>query len=228
MYSLNRSFKIAFSISILFHLVFLFLPGFKLLGAKSKNSQISVKYLKLALSLQKEAPRPKPKMIFPVIKPVLKEEPLKKAELPKVNKEEKAGEAQKIEKPAPAETEQAKANLPSEAKKQETVAIPKEVSTQEVPHYLDYYSIIRLQIRAKLSRSYQHFVAMGDVYLFFCLDREGRLLEAKVIDEKSNANNYLKKVALQSLLDAAPFPRFPEGLTLSQVTFSVIISFERE
>jgi outer membrane biosynthesis protein TonB len=48
------------------------------------------------------------------------------------------------------------------------------------------------------------------------------------VEEKSSADVYLTEIALKSVNDASPFPKFPTELDYFQLSFNVIISFEIE
>lgn len=95
------------------------------------------------------------------------------------------------------------------------------------PKYLTYTETIRNKIR---QRAYM-FVddpefQEGKVYLTFAISSNGELQAAQIIEDKSAANDYLKKVCLQSIEESSPFPPFPKDLAFPELTFNVVISFE--
>lgn len=92
--------------------------------------------------------------------------------------------------------------------------------------YLNYYQIVREEIRRCAYRNYSRGFAEGEVYISFVLFPNGQLKEAKIIDEKSIRVPFLKEIALKSIRDASPFPPFPKDISSSQLSFNVIISFE--
>lgn len=91
--------------------------------------------------------------------------------------------------------------------------------------YLNYYQIVRERIKFLAYRNYVGD-STGEVFLKFTLDTNGKLLSLQVIDGRSNAKSFLKRVALKSVRDAAPYPAFPKDLTLPKLNFNIIISFE--
>jgi len=114
------------------------------------------------------------------------------------------------------------------------IAVKKKVSLPQVdidkinnPSYVSYYQVVREKIRRCAYRNYGSS-DMGEVYISFIVSSAGYLEQARLIDEKSSANDYLRGIALRSVNDASPFPKFPPELDYSQLSFNVIISFEIE
>lgn len=97
------------------------------------------------------------------------------------------------------------------------------------PKYLSYNQSVRQKIR---ERAYKHInhpdFQAGAVYLTFVIGSDGSLIDLKVIEEKTHANNYLKQVGLRSIEESSPFPPFPSDLSYPELTFNVLISFEYE
>lgn len=113
-----------------------------------------------------------------------------------------------------------------------------EMGSLSKPHensaYLTYSNTIRYSIWRSLTnkffninKSYE-LKTQGLVYLRFGLNRNGSLKEYQVIDEKSNASDELKQIAIEGLLDASPFEYAPKELDSSALTFSLVIHFIRE
>lgn len=104
---------------------------------------------------------------------------------------------------------------------------PIEINKISSPGYINYYQIVREKIRRC---AYQNYTRndTGQVYLTFVILANGSLENAKIIDEKSTDNPYLKNAALKSIKGAAPFPVFPKELEYPRLSFNVIISFEIE
>ncbi len=96
------------------------------------------------------------------------------------------------------------------------------------PRYSAYHDRIRARIkrRAYLYVNDPEF-ADGEVYLSFVLGADGRLRGLRLDPSKTHANAYLREVGLRSIREAAPFPPFPEGLNYPELSFNVVISFER-
>mgnify|MGYP001558643426 CR=1 FL=1 len=93
------------------------------------------------------------------------------------------------------------------------------------PVYLTYNNFLRERIRRCLYNKFSEVSDEGVVCLKFALKADGALLEYRVIDEKSQASERLKRMAVEGLRDASPFPPLPKELDLSLATFSVIIHF---
>ncbi len=110
---------------------------------------------------------------------------------------------------------------------QKKVSLPEFKSDSKIsnPKYNNYYQIVRDKIRKCAYDNYQHYET-GEVYLVFVVLGDGSLKDAKIIEEKTRAERYLREIALESIKDASPYPRFPDELAYPELTFNVIISFE--
>lgn len=95
------------------------------------------------------------------------------------------------------------------------------------PLYLSYYQLIREKIRRAAYQNYNRD-ASGEVYLSFVISQDGSIKDVRIIDEKSSTNPYLKRIALESVQDASPFPAFPKELDYPHLSFNVVVSFELE
>ncbi|OGX61068.1 MAG: hypothetical protein A2471_05075 [Omnitrophica WOR_2 bacterium RIFOXYC2_FULL_45_15] len=93
------------------------------------------------------------------------------------------------------------------------------------PAYLTYNNFLRERVRRCLYNKFSEVSDEGVVCLKFALKADGSLLEYRVIDEKSQASERLKRMAVEGLLDASPFPPLPKELDSPLATFSVIIHF---
>ncbi len=110
----------------------------------------------------------------------------------------------------------------------------KMIEVQEVPadpkvkaYYLDYYDKIRRKIRHNAYRLYRKGMPSGDVFVSFLLGRDGRLLEAHVVPERSSGGRVLCEIALEALSRSTPFGAFPPELVQAKLRFNVIISFRK-
>ena len=92
--------------------------------------------------------------------------------------------------------------------------------------YSSYYKIIREKIIQKLKRNYIDNYQNGDIVLFFIVNAKGSLTRIDVDTGKSTKNKTLINIVLSSLQEASPFPPFPKELDISQLPFSVIVSFK--
>ena len=95
----------------------------------------------------------------------------------------------------------------------------------QTPVYLTYSNFLRESIRRCLYNKFSLINDKGLVCLKFALSADGRLLEYRIVEEKSNASDKLKSMAIEGLQDAAPFPSLPEELSSQAATFSVVIHF---
>ena len=106
-------------------------------------------------------------------------------------------------------------------------ALYQEMNTQlKDPVFATYYQAIREKIRKSAKRRYEGKRDSGDVSLGFTLFSNGRLKEVSVLRETAQVVSNLRAVAVQSLVDAAPFPPFPEHFEREQLSFLVVLTFE--
>ncbi|MFH1245609.1 MAG: hypothetical protein V1662_03915 [Candidatus Omnitrophota bacterium] len=131
-----------------------------------------------------------------------------------------------VEAPPVPETKQPPS--PESKEQNAKIEIPPEISKEDKQLYVDYYQTIREQIRKYVLRNYTHYIDCGEVCLFFILSSEGGLKEINVLDARSSQDINLREIARRSLLQAAPFLPFPNGLEQPQLSFNVTISFETE
>lgn len=99
------------------------------------------------------------------------------------------------------------------------------------PKYLTYNDDMRDTISRNIKQRAYTYVnhpdfEVGEVYLTFVLASEGQLKAIKIIEDKTSANDYLRKVALRSIKESSPFPPFPEGFDYPEFTFNLLISFQ--
>ncbi len=102
-----------------------------------------------------------------------------------------------------------------------------EMAKIDNPSYISYYQIVREKIRRSAYQNYTHNQT-GEVYISFIISNDGLIKGARLVEERSSANEYLKSTALRSVNDAAPFPNFPKELDYPQLSFNIVISFEIE
>ena len=108
------------------------------------------------------------------------------------------------------------------------VSVP-EIDSKRIknPLYTEYYQNIRSRIREKAYYNYEQFDA-GEIYITFIIQNDGILKDIKIIEERTSANQYLRRISIRSVQQASPFPPFPEGLKYPELSFNVVISFEVE
>lgn len=95
------------------------------------------------------------------------------------------------------------------------------------PAYLTYSNYLHERYRHCLYARYSDTIENGLVNLKFALNADGSLAECRIIDEKSDASDLLKRIAIGALRDAAPFPPLPKELGASVLTFKVSIHFSQ-
>ncbi len=93
------------------------------------------------------------------------------------------------------------------------------------PVYLNYYQLVRNRIKGEAYKNYSEYDS-GKVYLAFVLLSNGTLKQINLIEEKTDANAYLRNIGLKSIKNSTPFPPFPENLKYPELSFNVVISFE--
>jgi len=213
----DKSFRFALLISIVIHgALFLNTSGLRFLSPKPQEKNIEVNYLKI-----------KPVDSQDTKQMVIRHNPsatqIKKLPPLFIKKEEIFKESIKkslLVKPA----------LP----KPDIISVKKIIQLKPIeiekinnPVYISYYQMVREKIKRCAYQNYVHSDT-GQVYLTFVILSNGMLDDVRLNEEKSSANNYLKKIALKSIRDACPFLPFPKELDYPQLSFNVIISFEIE
>lgn len=118
--------------------------------------------------------------------------------------------------------------------KPDIIAIKKKITLPAVdldkignPSYISYYQVVREKIRRAAFQNYNRNET-GEVYITFIISSAGYLQEVRLVEEKTQAPDYLQNIALASVKNASPFPNFPKELDYSQLSFNVVISFEIE
>ncbi|MFA5260022.1 MAG: hypothetical protein WC450_02205 [Candidatus Omnitrophota bacterium] len=94
------------------------------------------------------------------------------------------------------------------------------------PNYLNYQQHIRNKIKsqANIFKDDPRFQT-GEVYLTFILGSDGQLKDIRIIDQKTRASEFLRRVSLRSIKESSPFPPFPFELKYPELSFNVSISF---
>jgi len=123
---------------------------------------------------------------------------------------------------------------PALVNKPDIIAVKKKITLPAIdmakignPSYINYYQLVREKIRRAAYQNYNRNET-GEVYITFVISEAGYLKEVRLVEEKTQAADYLKEIALASVRNASPFPNFPKELDYSQLTFNVVISFEVE
>lgn len=93
------------------------------------------------------------------------------------------------------------------------------------PAYMSYYRLIRERIKNSAYHNYNS-QKKGEVLLSFLIGKDGSLKEVN-LDSQSVKNRALRKIALKSVRESAPFPEFPEELQqYTRLQFNISIYFK--
>ena len=95
------------------------------------------------------------------------------------------------------------------------------------PKYEKYKIVIKEAISEIMYRKFsqvQEKIA-GEVYLTFLITKEGVLKEVKIIEEKSSANESLRRLALEGIRETK-FTPFLKDFEVSEMTFNTQIIFQ--
>ena len=103
-----------------------------------------------------------------------------------------------------------------------------EKELRQLEDYIQYYELIRQEIKQKIDKNYTARGKEGRVEIVFTLNRFGVLRNIDVDEENITENLYLRSVALKSVKVAAPFPAFPSSLGRKELTFSIAIIFRKK
>lgn len=223
MFPENKTFRIALIVSMVVHSSIIFLPYFKFIPPLDQVKNARVTYLKIKAEIPlKLKVQSLPKREASLNKPIPPQWE-KSRPLPAIFTEEKI--FKKYDKFVTKKPQLSKPDIIAIKKK--IALTPVELNKIANSSYISYYQIVREKIRRC---AYQNYTSQdtGEVYLSFAISSDGNLTNAKVLEEKSSPNLYLKEIALKSVKDASSFPAFSKDLDYPQLTFNVIISFEIE
>lgn len=206
----DKTFQAAIFVSILIHAVLLYqTPPFQVEINKSlKQLEITYQQMK-GLTSEIKALEPQDKI--QVVKSIPKDLPSFMKESFNVKNFKLVQDKPKVSK------------VSSQEKKKVTPKLDSKMDDN--PLYKNYYEMIRDNIKKEAYRNYTKYEE-GEVYLSFVISQEGELLDINLFKEKSKASEFLQNIALRSVKNAAPYPKFPAELNYPKLTFNVIISFE--
>jgi hypothetical protein len=224
----NRTLQLTFLISFVTHVVVITQnPGYIFFTPKLKSQKIEINYIKTPQVGKREFKRsnsPKGESFLKLPSritmnkvappPFIERDVISKANMQAMRKEIP------FERPA--------------LIKPDIIAIRKKITLPPVdmgkignPSYISYYQVVREKIRRAAYQNYNRSET-GEVYITFIISSVGYLSDVRLVEEKTSAPAYLKDIALVSVKNASPFPTFPKELDYSQLSFSVVISFEVE
>lgn len=228
----NRSFYWALFVSLLIHVLFfvgLSITKAKEIATKKKVKTLEVTYQKIKTKtvVKKEEPIKDLKLVEkPKIKPRI-DVPTRRVEtLPTLDKPVR--DVSKMMKGVRTDRGISKRIQTLDLHRKITVPVVKSEKITN-PKYLSYNQDIRQKIRNRAYAYIDHpdFEA-GEVYLTFILSANGELIDVKIIEDKTKANDYLRRTSMRCVKEASPFTSFPKDLKYPELTFNVIISFEVE
>jgi outer membrane biosynthesis protein TonB len=102
-----------------------------------------------------------------------------------------------------------------------------EAQLKQNKDYVNYYQLIREKMRAKLKDNYQYYSREGEVHLSFVLTQNGSLLSYAIDRFKSTQDEMLLHITATSLKAISPFPALPRSLSMSKMSFNIMISFKK-
>ena len=106
-------------------------------------------------------------------------------------------------------------------------AAKKETQLKQSKDYVNYYQLIREKIRSRLKDNYQYYNREGEVHLSFVLTQNGSLLSYAIDRSKSTQDEVLLHITATSLKATSPFPALPRSLSMSKMSFNIVITFKK-
>ncbi len=225
----DRTFQIAFLLSLITHGIILFQnPNLNLniFSINKKEQNLEVRYLKSPAET-KESPKIMEPKKEPLLKLPSKITVAKTAPPPFIDKESIFKKSKEIISKEFAFTKPTFIKPDVIAIKKKITLPPIDLDKVNNPSYISYYQIVREKIRRAAYQNYTR-VEVGEVYLSFVILSDGTLKEIRLVEEKSSSIPYLREIALRSIKEASPFPNFPKELDYPHLSFNVVISFEVE
>ena len=227
----DRVFQIALTISVVIHAgIFAQNASFSVFSKNLKQQKVEVRYVKGPPSESKQQPqRQMPAKREPLL-PLPEKLSVQRSSPPAWNQSSPARDISKITLPSNSSLTKpvlVKPDLISIKKRITFPAVDMDKNKINNPSYISYYQMVREKIRRAAYQNYNR-TENGEVYMSFLIARNGTLNDARLVDERSSLDTYLRDIALRSIKDAAPFPAFPADLDYPRLSFNVVISFEVE
>ena len=94
------------------------------------------------------------------------------------------------------------------------------------PAYIGYYQFGRERIKRAAYQQNYAGREEGEVTVSFVIASDGTLRYVRLVEEASCASPYLRDIAISSVKEAAPFPKFPSELDYPQIPFTLTITFQ--
>ncbi len=97
------------------------------------------------------------------------------------------------------------------------------------PKYVGYENQIRSRIEKCVYRYVDdpqvHAGSPAEVLASFIVLSDGTVKIKKIVESRTKANDFLKKICLRSIEDAGPFPPFPKDLNYAELPYNITIQF---
>jgi hypothetical protein len=123
--------------------------------------------------------------------------------------------------------ERSKSHIKNAVKDSTKESAKKEAQLKQTKDYVNYYQLIREKIRARLKDNYQYYNREGEAHLSFVLTQNGSLLSYAIDRDKSTKDEVLLQITATSLKAVSPFPPLPKSLSMSKMSFNIVISFKK-
>ena len=94
------------------------------------------------------------------------------------------------------------------------------------PAYIGYYQFGRERIKRAAYQQNYGGREEGEVTVSFVIASDGSLRQIRLVEEASCPSPYLREIAVSSVKEAAPFPKFPAELDYPQIPFTLTITFQ--
>jgi len=105
------------------------------------------------------------------------------------------------------------------------IATTTDKALQKNSAYMNYYRLIREKIKNNTYHNYKS-ENKGELLLSFLVDKNGTLKKVD-LTPKSTKNSDLREIALKSIRESAPFPKFPNELQqYARLQFNIYIYFK--
>lgn len=223
----DRIFKITFLISLIVHGVILYRnPSLAIFSINKKEKELEVSYFK-----DTQKPEETQEIIAskrePPLKILSRIKVDKKIPPPFIDREGIFKKDRDIALHKPAFTKPVFTRPDVIAIRKKIALPPIDIDKINNPSYINYYQTVREKIKRSAYQNYTR-TDVGEVFLSFIISNNGNLEEVHLNEEKSISNSYLKDIALRSIKDSGPFPKFPQELDYSRLSFNVVISFQIE
>ncbi len=93
--------------------------------------------------------------------------------------------------------------------------------------FVSYFGLVKEKIHRTLRKKYGHKEGgRGNVSVWFVLNADGSLRDARVIEKETEAQKNLRSFAVDCLRASAPFGKFPSELNAPEIAFTLTVFFD--